>query len=142
MVEPIHIDDREERVESLIYEIPQIQKSLYWDVPTRGFKIMENEYKIVSGEKIYTREETFLCISTIMADANTVRQIVHAKWGIENNAIKDLKDNWSMTHNFHHHPNATFALLLIMFMADNLFYAYVFRHMKSYRLYHPTIKPL
>jgi hypothetical protein len=40
-----------------------------------------------------------------------------------------------MEHNFHHHPNATFALLLIMFMVYNLFYAYVFRHMKSYRLY-------
>lgn len=104
---------------------------------------MEKEYKIVSGEKIYTRKETFLCMTTIpveMADANVVRQIVHAKWGIENNAIKDLKDNWYVTHNFHHHPNATYALLLIVFMAYNLFYAYVFRHMKSYRLYHPTIK--
>jgi len=75
-----------------------------------------------------------------MADADVVRHIVHAKWGIENNVIKDLKDNWYMTHNFHHHPNATPALLLILFIAYNLFYAYVFRHMKSYRLYHPTIK--
>ena len=45
-----------------------------------------------------------------------------------------------MEHNFHHHPNATYALLLILFMAYNLFYAYVFRHLKSYRLYHPTMK--
>jgi len=45
-----------------------------------------------------------------------------------------------MEHNFHHHPNATHALLLILFMAHNLFYAYVFRHLKSYRLYHPTMK--
>ena len=28
----------------------------------------------------------------------------------------------------------------IMFMACNLFYAYVFRHMKSYRLYQLTMK--
>ena len=93
--------------------------------------------------KVYTKEETFLCMATLpgeLADADIVRQIVHAKWGVENNAIKDLKDNWYMEHNFHHHPNATFALLLIMFMAHNLFYAYVFRHMKSYRLYQPTMK--
>ena len=143
MIEPIHIDDREERVECLIYEIPELQTCLDWDVPTRGFKITEKEYKIDSGKKIYTKEETFLCMTTLpeeMADADIVRQIVHAKWGIENNAIKDLKDNWYMEHNFHHHPNATYALLLIMFMAYNLFYAYVFRHMKSYRLYHPTMK--
>jgi hypothetical protein len=63
-----------------------------------------------------------------------------AKWGVETNAIKDLKDNWHMEHNFHHHPNATYALWLILFMAHNLFYAYVFRHLKSYRLYQPTMK--
>ncbi len=143
MVEPIHIDDREERVESWIYEIPQLEKSLDWDVPTRGFKIIEKDYKIESGEKVYTKEETFLCMTTLpveMADADVVRQIVHAKWGIENNAIKDLKDNWHMTHNFHRHPNAALAVLLILFMVYNLFYAYVFLHMKSYRLYQPTMK--
>jgi hypothetical protein len=143
MVEPIYVDDRDNRVESLIYEIPELHAVLDWDVPTRGFRILEKTYKIVSGEKIYTKEETFLCMATLpveMADADIVRQIVHAKWGVENNAIKDLKDNWYMEHNFHHHPNATYALLLILFIAYNLFYAYVFRHMKSYRLYQPTMK--
>jgi hypothetical protein len=142
-VEPLHIDDREERVESWIYEIPELHAVLDWDVPTRGFRILEKSYKIVSGEKVYTKEETFLCMATLpveIADADIVRQIVHAKWGVENNAIKDLKDNWYMEHNFHHHPNATYALLLILFMAHNLFYAYVFRHLKSYRLYQPTMK--
>ena len=143
MVEPIYVDDRENRVESLIYEIPELHVVLDWDVPTRGFKIIEKAYKIVSGEKVYIKEETFLCMTTLpeeLADADIVRQIVHAKWGVENNAIKDLKDNWYMEHNFHHHPNATYALLLILFMAHNLFYAYVFRHLKSYRLYQPTMK--
>jgi hypothetical protein len=153
MVEPIYIDDSENRVESWVYEIPELQSSLDWDVPTRGFRIIERSYKIVYGEKIYTKEETFLCMATLpeeLAGADLIRQIVHcraadcgeyrAKWGVENNAIKDLKDNWYMEHNFHHHPNATYALLLILFMAHNLFYAYVFRHMKSYRLYQPTMK--
>ncbi len=143
MVEPIYVDDRDNRVESLIYEIPELHAVLDWDVPTRGFKIIEKAYKIVSGEKVYIKEETFLCMTTLLgelADADIVRQIVHAKWGVENNAIKDLKDNWYMEHNFHHHPNATYALLLILFMAHNLFYAYVFRHLKSYRLYQPTMK--
>jgi hypothetical protein len=142
-VEPIYVDDREEGVESWVYEIPELQASLDWDVATRGFRILEKTYKIVSGEKVYTKEETFLCMTTLpgeLADGDIVRRIVHAKWGVENNAIKDLKDNWYMEHNFHHHPNATYGLLLILFMAHNLFYAYVFRHMKSYRLYQPTMK--
>ena len=142
-VEPIYVNDREAGVESWTYEVPELQSSLDWDVPTRGFKILEKTYKIVSGEKVYIKEETFLCMATLpieIADGDIVRQIVHAKWGVENNAIKDLKDNWYMEHNFHHHPNATYALLLILFMAHNLFYAYVFRHLKSYRLYQPTMK--
>ena len=99
-------------------------ESLGWEIPIRGFKVIEKEYKIVSGEKIYTKEETFHCMTTLpeeMADADVVRQIIYAKWGIENNGIKDLKvsirlrllnprDNWYMEHNFHHHPNATSAL--------------------------------
>ncbi len=143
MVEPIYVDDRDNRVESWTYEIPELQTSLDWDVPTRGFKVLEKTYKIVSGEKVYIKEETFLCMATLpeeLADADIIRQIIHAKWGVENNAIKDLKDNWYMEHNFHHHPNAAYALLLILFIAHNLFYAYVFRHLKSYRLYHPTMK--
>jgi len=83
MVETIHIDDREERVESWIYEVPELQAVLDWDVPTRGFKIREKTYKIVSGEKIYIKDETFLCMTTLpteLADADIVRRIVHAKW--------------------------------------------------------------
>ena len=143
LVKPIYVNDWEEQIEYWIYEIPELQESLGWEVPIRGFKVIEKAYKLVSGEQVYTKEETFHCMTTLpeeMADADVVRQIVHAKWGIENNGIKDLKDNWYMEHNFHHHPNATFALLLILFIAYNLFYAYVFRHMKSYRLYQLTMK--
>ncbi len=87
------------------------------------------------------KETTFLCatIPKFLASANIIRRIVHAEWGIENNG-KELKDNWFMTHNFHHHPNATFAVLLIMFMVYNLFYAYVKRQMTTYRLYNLTQK--
>ena len=143
LVEPIYVNDREEQIEYWTYEIPELQGSSGWEVPIRGFKVIEKQYRIVSGEQIYTKEETFHCMTTLpeeMADADVVRQIVHARWGIENNGIKDLKDNWYMEHNFHHHPDATYALLLILFMAYNLFYACVFRHMKSYRLYQLTMK--
>ena len=45
-----------------------------------------------------------------------------------------------MTHNYHHHPVATFAALLILFLAYNLFYAYVFLQMKTYHNYSLTIE--
>ena len=64
-VEPIYVDDREEGVESWVYEIPELQVSLDWDVPTRGFRILEKTYKIVSGEKVCIKDETFLCMTTL-----------------------------------------------------------------------------
>lgn len=86
LVKPIYTNDWEEQMECWIYEIPELQASLAWDVPTRGFKIRERKYKIVSREKVYIKDETFLCMTTLpaeLADGDIVRQIVHAKWGIE-----------------------------------------------------------
>ena len=47
MVDPIHVDDRENGVESWIYEVPELHAVLDWDVPTRGFRILEKAYKIL-----------------------------------------------------------------------------------------------
>jgi len=72
LVEPIYVNDREEQIEYWIYEIPELQESLGWEVPIRGLKVIEKDYKIVSGEQIYTKMETFHCMTTLpeeMADA-------------------------------------------------------------------------
>lgn len=142
---PIYKNDREEQIEYWVYEIPHLEVSLGWKVPIRGFKTIEKSYKIQSGKKVYTKEETFLYMSSIpnyVADGDVIRQIVHAKWGVENNGIKDLKDNWHLTHNYHHHPNAIYAMLLILMIAYNLFYAYVYRHMKALIYYPLTMKQI
>jgi hypothetical protein len=134
LIFPIKGYDEKSGVSYEIYEIPSLHRSIDWDIPLRGFKIIE---------RTGADENLFFCATTLpkwKAKADIIRRIVHAKWGIENNGIKDLKDNWYMTHNFHHHPNATFAVLLILFLAYNLFYAYVKRNMKTYRLYHLTQK--
>jgi len=138
LVRPVVINDWKEKVESWIYEIPGLSAWLAEEVPTRGFKIIEKSYKEESGKRIYTKEEVFRCVTTLpedKADGNVIRQIVHCKWGIENNGFKELKDNWFLTHNYHHHPNAIEAMLLILFIAYNLFYSYIYRHIKTYRLY-------
>jgi len=140
LVEPIKGYDLKQKVFYQIYAIPSLHHSVGWDIELRGFKIIEKN-RIIEN-KNYFSENLFFCATTLpkwKAKADIVRKIVHAKWGIENNGIKDLKDNWFMTHNFHHHPNATLALFLILFLVYNLFYAYLFLQMKTYRLYDLTI---
>ena len=43
LVKPIHIVDREEQVEYWIREVPDLQESLGWSVPIRGFKQVEKD---------------------------------------------------------------------------------------------------
>ena len=149
LTKPITGYDKEKGLVYEIYEIPSLNRSINWDIPLRGFKIIERKQT-----KKGVIENTFFCATTLpkfRACANIIRQIVHAEWGIENNGFKDLKDNWFMEavhevtaerseHNFHHHPNAIFAVLLILFLAYNLFYAYLLRQMKTYYLYDLTQK--
>jgi len=138
LTQPIVGYDEQKSIRYEIYEIPSLHQSIKWDIPLRGFKMIERKQT-----KKGVIENTFFCATTLpkwKADANTIRKIVHAEWGIENNGFKDLKDNWFMEHNFHHHPNATFAILLILFLAYNLFYAYLLRQMKTYKIYNLTQK--
>lgn len=142
LVKPVVINDWKERVECWIYELSEW---LAEDIPIRSFKIIEKSYNEESGKRIYTKEEVFRCVTTLpedKANCDVVRQIVHAKWGIENNGFKELKNNWYLTHNYHHQPNAIEALFLILFIAYNLFYSYVYRHVKTYKLYELTIKQI
>ena len=139
---PICGEDRNGQLRYEIYDVPYLHQSMGWQIPLRGFLIIERT-RHVKQRQITWHENRFLCATTLprwQADANVVRQIVHAKWGIENNGFLDLKQNWYLTHNYHHHPIATFAVLLIQFLVYNLFYAYVFLQMKTYRFYDLTIQ--
>lgn len=134
LTEPITGYDAKEGVAYTIYEIPQVHLSIGWDIPLRGFKIIETT---ANGT------QTFLCATTdLNSDADVIRRIVHQKWGIENNGHRELKTNWHLEHSFHHHPVATWAIILVMLIAHNLFYAYVYRSMKTYNIYHLTQKQI
>ena len=142
MTPPICGEDKKGQLRYEIYEVLHLHQSIGWQIPLRGFLIIERTRHVQQGE-ITWAENHFLCATTLpkwQAEADVVRRIVHAKWGIENNGFLDLKQNWHLTHNYHHHPIATYAALLIQFLVYNLFYAYVFLQMKTYRFYDLTIK--
>jgi hypothetical protein len=135
LVKPLEDYDPKDGVAYTIYEVPDLHVSLGWEIPLRGFKITETTAS--------RGTQTFLCATTSMPlQADLVRRVVHLKWGIENNGYKDLKDNWHLEHNFHHQEVATWVIVLAMLIAYNLFYAYVYRNLKTYRLYGLTIQQI
>ncbi len=129
-VVPVKNYDPDRGVVSYTYPVFDLHLSLDWDIPLHGFKVVETDSN---------GTQTFLCATTHPdIDPDLVRQIVHLKWGVENNGIKDLKDNWHLEHNYHHHPVATWAIVLILLITYNLFYAYMLRSLKTKRIYDLT----
>ncbi len=129
-VDPVKHYDRQTGVVSYTYPVLDLHISLDWDIPLHGFKVVETNA---------AETRTFFCATTHPnPDPDLVRRIVHLKWGIENNGIKDLKDNWHFEHSYHHHPIATWTIVLTLLIAYNLFYAYMTRNMKTYRIYQLT----
>jgi|TARA_Y100000310_G_C20619258_1_gene782363 hypothetical protein len=131
-IDPIKHYDRDTGVVSYTHPVMDLHLSCDWDIPLHGFKVIETDS---NGTR------TFLCATTYpKPDPTLIREIVHRKWGIENNGIKDLKSNWHLEHNYHHHPTATWVCVLTLLIVYNLYYAYLTRHMKSYRIYPLTQK--
>ena len=118
------------------WDIDDLHISLGYSIPLRGVKAIETTI-----EKGGIKTETIYLITTLVGNeffkpsAKTLVRMVHKRWRIENNGFKDLKDNWFLEHNFFHHPIATKAIVLTLLIVCNLFFAYVLRHLKTYRLY-------
>lgn len=114
-------------------------------LPLRGVKAIETTILPETGE---IKTNTIRLITTMVGNdffkvsTKTLVRMVHAEWRIENNGFKDLKDNWFFEHNFFHHPIATKAIVLTFLIVYNLFYAFVLRHLKTYRLYDLSFKQI
>jgi hypothetical protein len=67
------------------------------------------------------------------AGTDTVARIAASRWDIENMGFHDLKTYWHMDHPYVHDPIAIEAVLGIMVMAVNLYYAFLFGHLHHFR---------
>ena len=106
--------------------------------PLRVVKLLkEVRQRLRRGKKwvvLVERREIWL-VTTLPQEEVTaleVGKIYHWRWGIENNGFRDLKSNWHMDHAFVHQPHAINALLLILALVFNLFYAFVYRNLRSF----------
>jgi hypothetical protein len=54
----------------------------------------------------------------------------HQRWDIENLGFNELVNDWHADHVYRHQPQAIENFLLTVFLAFNLFQAFVARHLK------------
>lgn len=69
-------------------------------------------------------------LSKQQANTRTVVRIGHGRWDIENQGFNELVNQWHADHIYHHDTNAIIAILLLLFLAYNLFHVWVSRALK------------
>lgn len=85
-----------------------------------------------------TRETEELCsewlwatsLSTKKASTQSIVRIGHGRWSIENQGFNELVRDWHADHVYHLDTNAVTAILLLIFLAYNLFHVWLERGLK------------
>jgi predicted transposase YbfD/YdcC len=98
----------------------------------RFVKFIEDVVDLRTGEIVKTSEIWIITTAKNMS-LETLRKIIHARWGIENNIFRQLKNQWHMDHCFIHHENGLEATLMFMIIAFNLMQLFFFKRLKNFR---------
>jgi len=69
-------------------------------------------------------------LSKAKAPTHTVVRIGHGRWGIENEGFNELVHEWHADHVYHLNTNAITAILLLVFLAYNIFHVWLERGLK------------
>lgn len=108
------------------------------DRPVRVIKVEETQrkIKILKGKPTPSVEKhSFFAACTLPKErlsSKAARRLIHRRWEIENNGHRELKTNYHIDHPFRHSPKAIIALLLILAIAFDLFYAFLYRNLKTF----------
>jgi hypothetical protein len=69
-------------------------------------------------------------LPTAFVPAERVVHLGHSRWDIENYGFNELVNGWQADHVYRHHPTAIEALYLTVFLAFNLFHAFLTLNLK------------
>lgn len=84
-------------------------------------------------QEVETLETEWFWVTSLppwLADTHTVVRAGHGRWGIENHGFNELSNRWHGDHAYTYHAHALLALTLLLFIACNLFHAFVDRNLK------------
>jgi hypothetical protein len=83
--------------------------------------------------EVETQTTEWLWATSLPRDRASTLAIVrigHGRWTIENQGFNELVNEWHADHIYKNHPHAIVALLLMLFLAYNLFHALLTRNLK------------
>lgn len=121
------------------------RRCLWWDVqdlttwpqvtsPMRVVRSRESYYVKRQATKELTLETSEWMWATnlppSLASTESVVQLGHARWDIENHGFNELVNGWHADHVYKHDPDAIETLYLVAFIAFNIFHAFLALNLK------------
>ena len=83
--------------------------------------------------EVETQESEWFWVTSLPPDKATTALIVragHGRWGIENQGFNELSNQWHGNHAYKYNAHALLAATLLLFIAYNLFHAFIERNLK------------
>ena len=121
-----------------------------WDTPhLTSWEGLQGPVRVVYAEETLTwtqwkagqpepqREDRILQVLTTLepaqASARVIWAIARARWGVENEGVRELKTHWHLEHGFLHHPTGMQAIWALLVTGFNLFQLFLARRVRSRR---------
>lgn len=124
------------------------RKCLWWDVQDlTTWKQVTTPMRVVRSQETYsvrrqaTKELTsetseWMWATNLppsLARTELVVRLGHARWDIENYGFNELVNGWHADHVYKHDPDAIEAFYLVVFVAFNIFHAFLILNLKPQR---------
>jgi len=143
---------------SALFELEQPSKGqyrsrecLWWDVQdlTSWPQVVPPIRVVQSRETFFVRPQAtgqltqqtsqWMWVTTLsQASTELIVRLGHARWDIENYGFNELVNAWHADHVYKHHPRAIEAFCLVVFLAYNLFHAFLTLNLKPALRYAKT----
>lgn len=85
------------------------------------------------GREQETLESEWFWVTSLpvhLASTKTIVRAGHGRWGIENHGFHELSNQWHGDHGYRYTAHAFLACTLLLFIAYNLFHAFIERNLK------------
>lgn len=119
------IHKKNSTIEEIVFERVITRKEAWYDLfEIKGY---QEKVKVVKSiEKNFNKKDQVLYVVTNMIDhdVETILKIMHARWNIENNGFRTLKQRFNIEHIFIGNNNAINVIVQMIFMVFNLLELY------------------
>ena len=105
------------------------------DCPVRVLRTKETKpVRRQKDGKIYMEKSEWYWVTTISKEklqTKSAVEIGHRRWAVENEGFNELVNEWHADHVFKHDANAITVIWLLLFVAYNLFHAFIRLNLKA-----------